>query len=493
MGELESLTYPEIKARMADIAAQMERLNGRAGRDGSLSAPDESRWEALDGEFEALNKRKRFLEAESHALALKRAAVQEAFRMTNNVERGNVDNLGGDDRGSGRRGGNPWGDERMAMSDRARRCLDAMARDKRVEGVEHAVEKVSHSLDGRDGGDLDAIARWTVVASDPDYLAAVIKTMADPILGHTDFEPAELRAWQRARQYRVEQRAMSLSDVAGGFLIPFQLDPSIILGSDGSVDPIRRLARQVIATGDVWNGVSSAGVTMSFDAEAAEVSDDTPVLAQPSITVRMMRGFVPISIEAWQDAANVANEVAALLADAKMQLEAQVFLEGLAASNQPVGLLTTLAAGQKIATATADVLVLADVPKPQNALPPRHQPRAQWLANLATINAIGGFETAAGARRYPEVSDGRLLNRPLNEASYMDTAGATALAGNDSTLLYGDFSKYVIADRAGGSALEFVPHLFGVNGRPTGQRGWFYFSRVGADSVDDNAFRLLTA
>ena len=39
---------------------------------------------------------------------------------------------------------------------------------------------------------------------------------------------------------------------------------------------------------------------------------------------------------------------------------------------------------------------------------------------------------------------------------------------------------------------ELVPHLFDVtNNRPTGQRGWFAWARVGADSIVDNAFRLL--
>jgi len=46
----------------------------------------------------------------------------------------------------------------------------------------------------------------------------------------------------------------------------------------------------------VWKGVSSSGVTWSFGAEATEVSDDSPVLAQPSVTVHMARGFIPFSI-----------------------------------------------------------------------------------------------------------------------------------------------------------------------------------------------------
>jgi hypothetical protein len=50
-----------------------------------------------------------------------------------------------------------------------------------------------------------------------------------------------------------------------------------------------------------WKGVSSAGVTASYDAEAAEVSDDSPRFAQPTITSAMGRAFVPFSIELSMD------------------------------------------------------------------------------------------------------------------------------------------------------------------------------------------------
>ena len=63
-----------------------------------------------------------------------------------------------------------------------------------------------------------------------------------------------------------EQRAMSLTDNAGGYLVPFQLDPTVIVTSNGSVNDIRQAARTVVATGDVWNGVSAGAVSWSWDA-----------------------------------------------------------------------------------------------------------------------------------------------------------------------------------------------------------------------------------
>jgi predicted phage gp36 major capsid-like protein len=40
--------------------------------------------------------------------------------------------------------------------------------------------------------------------------------------------------------------------------------------------------------------------------------------------------------------------------------------------------------------------------------------------------------------------------------------------------------------------VEFIPHLLHTsNNRPSGQRGWYAHYRVGADSVNDAAFKLL--
>jgi predicted phage gp36 major capsid-like protein len=51
-------------------------------------------------------------------------------------------------------------------------------------------------------------------------------------------------------------------------------------------------------------------------------------------------------------------------------------------------------------------------------------------------------------------------------------------------------SNFVIVNRIG-STMELVPHLFGANYRPTGQRGALLWFRIGSDCVNINAFRML--
>jgi HK97 family phage major capsid protein len=56
-------------------------------------------------------------------------------------------------------------------------------------------------------------------------------------------------------------------------------------------------------------------------------------------------------------------------------------------------------------------------------------------------------------------------------------------------LAYGDLAQYVV-DRVG-TTIDLVPHLFGANRRPTGQRGFFMWLRTGGDLVVPDAVRVL--
>jgi hypothetical protein len=70
--------------------------------------------------------------------------------------------------------------------------------------------------------------------------------------------------------------------------------------------------------------------------EAGPVSDDTPTFAQPSITIRAARGFVPASLEVWMDARDILDTLQTLMIEGKNDLEARVLVAGVAASNEPV-------------------------------------------------------------------------------------------------------------------------------------------------------------
>lgn len=359
----------------------------------------------------------------------------------------------------------------------------------RCTALDSGRERITRALDDPEIGSesQSKIARWTVATSDPAYARAFYKLAADPDNGHREFDEVELRAFRRVKS---EARAMGLTDTAGGFLVPFQLDPTVVISNSGGTNPIRDIARTVVATGDVWNGVSSAGVTSAWYAEFAEIADGSPTLAQPAIPIHKQATFVPVSFEAYDDMVNGAQEIAKLMRDEADQTDAEAFTIGTG-SGQPTGIVTALIGSGSVVSQSGLTLDAPDFFATQEALGPRFQANASWIMALPSMNR--GRQIIAGTGlTTPLLSDATnpptLLGKPVFEASYMD--GTVTASAADYLAVYGDFQHYIVAERIG-TTLELVPHLMGPNRLPTAARGWLMWRRVGADSIADNAFRVL--
>jgi HK97 family phage major capsid protein/HK97 family phage prohead protease len=492
--EFEGMSLDDIRNKMSEVSDELTRLDAKA----TPTEDDVKRSDDLTTAFDRLA-----VEERRQVIAQRRrstAEVLERARYSDTMEPVRVSARDGRDFDrdplrdgrdvNTRKGDDPWqravsvptfGRSGVQIAQDFRTlALDAVAR---MSGANDKMRQTATTLIERFDTPDAKLSRTALAISDPAYLRAFAKMMQHPTAGTSTFDPEEMAAYQRA---------MSLTDNAGGFMVPFQLDPTVIVTSAGSYNQIRQVARQVVATGDVWNGVSAGATSWSFDAESAEVSDDTSTFAQPAITLRTARGFIPYSIEVGMDAANLTGELGRLLAEGREDLEATVFITGTAAANQPVGIISTLTgtAGSIQASATTDTLALADISAVVAGLPAKHRARASWLANYRTYLAVKALDTSDSVWEQPALGvPPTLYGRPTYEAEAID--GVINATQDNFIAVLGNFDNYVIADRIGMN-LEFIPHMFATaNNLPSGQRGWFAWYRTGADSVNDAAFRLL--
>jgi len=366
------------------------------------------------------------------------------------------------------------------VRDRARAVIDG------TEGLEprhqEQAEKVMRSVD-RDG----AVARHIVVTGNPEYRSAFTKAIG-----------GEADTWTQSERDAVQAvRAASLTTTAGGFAVPFTLDPTIIDSGSHSTNPFRQISRVVQTTTNSWNGVSSAGVTASWDGEAVEVSDDAPTLAQPAIPVFKGAAFVPFSIEIGQDWASMESDVRMLIVQAKDDLEGAAFVSGNG-TTQPQGVTVALdGTASEVAPTTAEAFAVADVYKLESALEARYGARAAFVAHKVFYNAIRQFDTSGGNALWDHIGAGRpsqLLGYNAFESSDMDGVLPNAAATADNfAILLGDFNAgYVIVDRIG-LQVELIPHLFATgNNRPSGSRGFYAHFRTGAEVVNVKAIQMLS-
>jgi HK97 family phage major capsid protein len=343
------------------------------------------------------------------------------------------------------------------------------------------VEGLIRKTDSPDG----RFARYLLAVGSPAYKRAFVKYLATADSSMMDRQ--EQAAWAAGQ---MAERAMSLTGASGGFAVPFELDTTILNTNNGVINPIRQIARVKSTTVDEWRGVTSAGITASYVAEATEATDNSPTLVQPTVSTERAHAFVPFSIEIGMDWSSIQGDLTELFRDAKDVLEAGKFVTGTG-TNEPFGVLTGTTT--TVAAATGLTLTLANLYSLKNALPPRYRNSgsAAFLANVAILDRIRQFDTVGSATAV--WADGlqvgtpnRILGYPVYEASEITGTITNAV----KFAVFGDFSRYMVLDRVG-LTVELLPHMLGTNRLPTGQRGLYAYWRNGAKVLDANAFRAI--
>jgi HK97 family phage major capsid protein len=412
-------------------------------------------------------------------------AVQEVFKRRPKSVEAAMLNLGTRDKAD------PYGDvRRMPVNearDRALRVLD----DRNAAAHLTADEKTAVERQVRTSTD---IARRILITENEHYRAAWLKMVTRPngVMYLTEDERRAMMAWD---EYRTMSEGVT---TAGGFGIPVFIDPSIIMTAQGSDNPFLRIARQVDVNTNAWKGVSSAGVSWSFDAEGVEASDDSPTLAQPTVTVHMARGLIPYTIEVGQDYPGFAAEMSRLLADGYDELLVDKFTRGTG-TGEPQGILTVLSAtaGARVGVTTSGATQPFGPKDPYNvwkALPQRFRRKASWLMSVDVNNNIRQIASAnvfhAFTESLPAEWADMLFGKQTYESPYMpDTT--TSTSANSGLAIVGDFQNYVIA-RRGGMSVELVPHLTSTTTNlPNGTRAWFAYARIGGGAATTSAFKLL--
>ncbi len=465
-------TLAELEARQVDIRAERETLDADAGT-APLAHDAQITWDALCAEYDE-NER---------SIQAKRARITLIEKGRGDGEPGFVPAQFNVSRG-------PKGDEVYDLST-IRGAFDnpEMAERELCDRAMKAVEMGKFPDLGKRASKEDMQSRVaSLLGSVEDKGVLARRILAT---GHPVYETAFWKALQNRQLTSAESKVMERAALlvgTAGYAVPFALDPTVALISDGVINPMRQVSRVVSIAGDTWKGVSSAGITASFDAEGAEVSEDTPTLTQPSTTTLKASAFVPFSIEAeiWD---GLRAEMTAEIQDAKDVLEGQKFTLGTG-SPEPQGLI--VGATYLATTAGSAALTLADLDTLVDALGPRYQANAILMANRKTYSKVRSLGRATGVTEewaperegFPPVLLGYRRYTNSNIANTPTTTGALIMA-------VGDFSRFLIVDTIGMN-VEYIPHLFHTtSNRPSGSRGLYAYWRTTSLVRDVNAFRVL--
>lgn len=469
------MTLEEMKARLAEIQDRLRAIHSEAG-DAELSEERQTEWDGLDTELGSL--RASIAKAEARI-----ARVAELAKDEKKVERSapavHVKKTDEEiyDLGELRSLSYSGDDFLRKVTDNARRAIERsdFGTSKREEAQEHA-ERLLMEIDNS-GHDL---AKRYLVTGSEEYQRAFAKLLRN---GNDALCTPE----ERAALVRASQQLGA--DANGGYAVPFQLDPTVILTNAGVTNPIRELARVEQIVGKEWQGVTTAGSSVSRGAELAVAPDSGFALAQPTVRTNRVQGFVPFSIEIDLSWSALRREITSVLVDAKAT-EEDSFLTGNGTGVNPQGIVAGLSG--TVTTAPAGSFNSDDIYNMHTALDPRWERNAKWLAHKGIYNLVRQFDTTGGAQLWETIGNGRpsqLLGYDAYAASAM-TSGPTIATGNKLMIL-GDFSKFLIVDRIGMN-VEVIPHVFDTaTGFPKGQRGVYAVWMNNSKILVPGAFEML--
>ena len=257
-------------AEQARIKAELQRMEN----DGDIT--EESEGDLRD----TLIARWKKLDEECKPIIARMTEIQSITRTASNPA--NLETPDGGDGGNGRYGSttpelvlsrtrDPY-DANEAV--RGRVISRGELRERALDAVELEVKRGNLASDGAETatrlaqsqfGGQSNIARHILLTGSEEYQEAFRLYLEDP-------------------QGNAQRTALSLTNANGGYLLPFVLDPTIILTNAGSANPWRRISNIKQTTSNTWNGVNSAGVTAQWLAEGTAAADATPTVGNIAIT-----------------------------------------------------------------------------------------------------------------------------------------------------------------------------------------------------------------
>ncbi len=238
-------------------------------------------------------------------------------------------------------------------------------------------------------------------------------------------------------------------------------------------------------------------------AEAAVAADETPTFGGGTdIPIWTGRDYLPFSIELQQDQPDWQDNMLEMFSNGYQEYVSSKTATG-SGSSDVTGVFTrmqnTTTSPSHVTVTTAGTIGSIDIRATWAALPERYRvdPSCAWMMSPSVEQQISALAAAGGDLGYQDwivnPNDGqvRLLGRPVLSVS--DAPSFTGTTGSESFLVLGSWNRYIVATRLDGYSIDLIPHLRDTStGRPTGERAYFAYARLGGDVVDPGAFRILS-
>jgi len=179
---------------------------------------------------------------------------------------------------------------------------------------------------------------------------------------------------------------------------------------------------------------------------------------------------------------NVEGYIAGLLQLRKGRIHNRHHTVGTG-SSMPRGIVSAAAPGKVGATGQTVTVTYDDLVDLEHSVDPYYRPAGKWMMHDDTLRALRKLKDGQGRPIFvpgyeqgnPGGAPDRLLGREIIINQHMPV-----MAANAKSILFGDFSKYLIRDVMDTTLFRMTDSAFTLKG----QVGFVAFSRMGANMVD---------
>lgn len=251
------------------------------------------------------------------------------------------------------------------------------------------------------------------------------------------------------REVMSEKRAQAAgTDSAGGYMVPqeFSDEMTAAMQAFGGIRSIARVINTASGGTLDWPTVNSTALTGEWLAENSTAAEQDETFANVTLSAYTASSkYVKYSRQLMQDSAfDINSHVAQALGERIGRVTATAYVAG-SGSGQPTGVkdeATPFSAADDATISMDDMIGL------KHDLDPSYRMNATWVMNDSTLKSISTLKD----------SDGQYLWRPsLIEGSpdlilghnYVIDQDMQSIAAGNRSVLFGDFSKYVIRDVMG--------------------------------------------
>jgi HK97 family phage major capsid protein len=218
------------------------------------------------------------------------------------------------------------------------------------------------------------------------------------------------------------------TNTSGGFLVPEDVadeviellrPQSVVIGMGVRVIPL--------PNGNLTTNRRKTGANFGYGEENDDIAKTGYTYGQMKLSVKKLTGLIPISNDLLRFSSTAVDRMIRddMLADAGQAMDRN-FLRGSGVNSGPLGLRFQLVDTDAAATNILTMTAAPDIQKVDNdlgrmelALANANIPvlGAHWIGSPRTANYLRNLRDGNGNKVYPEMSDGRLRNKPFHETT----------------------------------------------------------------------------